>query len=450
VVESELTISGNEITGNSAAGVYISGRSGTISDSTVVLEDNTISDNSYEGVYISQVDNDSTLDIIGNTITSNGVDEEEGGDDYAGVYINNVFDSAVTFEDNIISDNAGPGVYLCSEGECSSSTLTFEGNTIENNNSSGIYLYYVYNSTVLVDGNNISDNFETGIYVYYIDEGEQEGPEEPGSSTLTIINNTVAGNGEGGDEQRTGIHLENVNAGSVMINFNAITDNDTGLFADDTELENGIDATNNWWGSASGPENEENESGEGDEVAGDVIFSPWLVALGLSGNNPIVGQITNSNDEAVGGDTGVKIKFEADGDNPAETATEEIDSDDQALYEVDIDGPNAGLTTVTGMALFANQDSTLTGELEVVGIVEEEEEEEDSGGASGGGGNGPISFGVAPKLGDTNGDAVVDIQDFNTLLTQWGLTGSNLSADFDRNGVVDILDLNILLVNWTT
>ena len=383
VSEGELTISGNEITGNSAAGVYISGRSGTISASTVMLENNTISDNSYEGVYISQVDNESTLDIIGNTITDNGVDEEDEGDDYAGVYINNVFDSAVTFEDNIVSDNAGPGVYLCSEGECSSSTLTFQGNMIEDNNSSGIYLYYVYNSTVLIDNNNISDNEDKGIYVNEIYEGQEE--EVPGESLLTITNNTIANNGN----EDTGIYLEEVEEGvEVAINFNAITGNGTGLFVDDVvdneeiEGEPGpVNATNNWWGDASGPENEENEGGEGDEAEGNVIFSPWLAALGLSGNNPIVGQITNSNDEAVGGDTGVKIKFEAEGDNPAETATEEIDSNDQALYEVDIDGPNAGLTTVTGMALFANQDSTLTSELEIIGI-EEEEEEDDGGGIS--------------------------------------------------------------------
>ncbi len=383
VFESILTISGNEVTGNSAAGVYISGNSGTISDSTVLLENNTISDNSYEGVYISQVDNESTLDFIGNTITDNGIDEEDEGDDYAGVYINNVFESMVTFEDNTISDNAGSGVYMCSEGDCSFSTLTFEGNTIEDNNIAGIYLYYVYNSTVLVDDNNISDNDETGIYVWNIDQGQEE-EEEPGSSTLTITNNTIAGNGEGGDE-RTGIHLANINGGLVMINFNAITDNDGGLYVGENDTENSVDATNNWWGDASGPANEENEDGEGDGVGGDVLFSPWLATLNLSGNNPVVGKIINSNGSAVGGDTGVKIKFEATGDNPAETATKDIESDDpddQALYEVDIDGPNAGLTTVTGMALFANRNSTLTGELEVVGIAEEEEEEENGGGGT--------------------------------------------------------------------
>src|SRR3989344_1290535 len=283
VSEGELTISGNEITGNSAAGVYISGRSGTISASTVVLENNTISDNSYEGVYTSQVDNESTLDIIGNTITDNGVDEEDEGDDYAGVYINNVFDSAVTFEDNIVSDNAGPGVYLCSEGECSSSTLTFQGNMIEDNNSSGIYLYYIYNGTVMIDGNNISDNEDKGIYVNEIYEGQEE--EVPGESLLTITNNTIANNGN----EDTGIYLEEVEEGvEVAINFNAITGNGTGLFVDDVvdneeiEGEPGpVNATNNWWGDASGPENEENEEGEGDEVEGNVIFSPWLAALGL-------------------------------------------------------------------------------------------------------------------------------------------------------------------------
>jgi hypothetical protein len=51
--------------------------------------------------------------------------------------------------------------------------------------------------------------------------------------------------------------------------------------------------------------------------------------------------------------------------------------------------------------------------------------------------------------GDATGDGKVDILDFNTLLIQWGKTGSSLAADFDMNGVVDIFDFNLLLINWT-
>ena len=69
--------------------------------------------------------------------------------------------------------------------------------------------------------------------------------------------------------------------------------------------------------------------------------------------------------------------------------------------------------------------------------------------ASGGGG-GSISPTVAPVLsGDLNHDGKVDILDFNQLLVQWGMRGSNLAADLNHDGKVDILDFNQLLVTWS-
>src|SRR3989344_634703 len=364
-------VTNNRIHDNDNEGVWIGGATNNIVSNNEIYRNST-----GVGLGAGGCDEECVGDVSGNEITGNFIHDNE--ELTSGIHVDeDTYFSDLTISNNEIANNSGYGIYLY---EVEDGTLTVSENEVTEN-STGLYIGYIYNGTVLIDGNNISDNFWTGIYINDIDEGEQEEPEEPGSSTLTITNNTVAGNGEGGDDIRTGIHLDSIEAGLVVINFNAITENDTGLFVDDTEFENGIDATNNWWGDASGPENEENEGGEGDEAEGNVIFSPWLATLSLSGNNPVVGQIINSDNEAVGGDTGVKIKFEAEGDNPAETATEEIDSDDQALYEVDIDGPNGGLTTVTGMALFANQDSTLTSELEIIGI-EEEEEEDDGGGIS--------------------------------------------------------------------
>jgi hypothetical protein len=47
--------------------------------------------------------------------------------------------------------------------------------------------------------------------------------------------------------------------------------------------------------------------------------------------------------------------------------------------------------------------------------------------------------------GDTNGDGVVDFLDLNAVLSQFGQTGSGLSADLDGDGDVDFLDLNTVL-----
>lgn len=72
-----------------------------------------------------------------------------------------------------------------------------------------------------------------------------------------------------------------------------------------------------------------------------------------------------------------------------------------------------------------------------------------SGGNSGGGYIAPTA--TAPIPGDTNGDGVVNILDFNTLITHWGqnVTNGATDGDFNGDGVVNILDFNILITNWT-
>ena len=59
-----------------------------------------------------------------------------------------------------------------------------------------------------------------------------------------------------------------------------------------------------------------------------------------------------------------------------------------------------------------------------------------------GGGSSSVAL---TKKGDSNGDGKVDLLDFNSLLIQWGKTGT---ADFDKSGTVDIFDFNLLLINW--
>jgi subtilisin family serine protease len=53
----------------------------------------------------------------------------------------------------------------------------------------------------------------------------------------------------------------------------------------------------------------------------------------------------------------------------------------------------------------------------------------------------------APALGDLNADGVVDLDDRDLFLTQWGLVHS--AADFDGSGLVNEADYNIMIANWT-
>jgi hypothetical protein len=47
-----------------------------------------------------------------------------------------------------------------------------------------------------------------------------------------------------------------------------------------------------------------------------------------------------------------------------------------------------------------------------------------------------------------NHDGTVDELDFSIMMSEWGQTGTNLSADLNKDGVVDELDFSILMANW--
>ena len=70
-----------------------------------------------------------------------------------------------------------------------------------------------------------------------------------------------------------------------------------------------------------------------------------------------------------------------------------------------------------------------------------------SGGGGGGGAGGGSS---APAVsGDANGDSLVNVLDFNTLIVHWNESGSGVSGVLNSDSLVDIFDFNILIINWT-
>ena len=71
---------------------------------------------------------------------------------------------------------------------------------------------------------------------------------------------------------------------------------------------------------------------------------------------------------------------------------------------------------------------------------------------SGGGGGGgsytpPSTLSNEAKKADTNNDNKIDVLDFNTLMVNWGNTGTNV-ADFNGDSHVDIFDFNYLMIHW--
>ena len=85
-----------------------------------------------------------------------------------------------------------------------------------------------------------------------------------------IENNIIA-------ENQTGI-LVQASTRKAKISNNAIFQNKFGAQGINSANPalGAIDAKNNWWGDASGPQNENNPSGKGNSAIGQVSFDPWL------------------------------------------------------------------------------------------------------------------------------------------------------------------------------
>ncbi|MEK9151120.1 MAG: hypothetical protein AAB547_00640 [Patescibacteria group bacterium] len=75
--------------------------------------------------------------------------------------------------------------------------------------------------------------------------------------------------------------------GSVVMRDNSIHGNTGYGVYNLSPVRTVIDATNNWWGDASGPRHPSNPQGIGDAVTNYVFFDPWL------GNDPLLGCIVN-------------------------------------------------------------------------------------------------------------------------------------------------------------
>lgn len=195
----------------------------------------------------------------------------------AGLYLersNTVIESCLIY--NNVSGSTGGGIYCFSDFGPYYPIIRYNtiinnaanGNTNLMNGAGGIALQKVGGTVI---GNLIEDNTANyhngGIGVMSMG----------GVYNVTIQDNIIRNN------DSIGIDMRYCGAANTHINNNQITGHQYGLVY--TYFTNGVmDATNNWWGSASGPYHPTlNPSGTGDEVKDTVKsaihsidFDPWL------------------------------------------------------------------------------------------------------------------------------------------------------------------------------
>ena len=225
-------------------GVIRNGKNGVVlvnSNTSFTMSGGFIKDNFYCGIFFMQECINSTLDISGGTIESNGNHGIEvfasnnnlnisggniSGHAFYGVWI--ILDgNLLTMSGGTIAENGVNGVVLT--GECNSFTMT--GGNISLNEENGVVLAGDVNTFTMADGN-ISENGSTGITLWGND------------CIVTINSGFISGNadgiGDGGDKN------------SITINGGSFKENNSGIIiwgeGGSLEITNGIFNDNEWVG----------------------------------------------------------------------------------------------------------------------------------------------------------------------------------------------------------
>jgi len=176
-----------------------------------------------------------------------------------------------TLKDNICSYNVN-GIAL----RLSSHRNKIINNTCTNNERSGIEIEHS-------DYNEISHNIfsinSNGINIMMIDSN----PDNDWNSIAQWDFAMDKFKDDVEEREARGIQIESENSAGTEIHWNIIEENSD--FGINSDISADVDATDNWWGDASGPFNpNENPTGKGNEIQakgeGTVIFEPWLESSG--------------------------------------------------------------------------------------------------------------------------------------------------------------------------
>jgi len=247
--DSEVTVTGNHISGWSRGGIGIQGDFGTNGkgpspDPTALVTGNTVlgpgmdEDVTWAPNGI-QFGYGAAGEVTGNEVSGCGWP----GPEWSGSGIIIVCTDGVLVEANEVTGNetgiAVLGWMWESHGATDNDTV-IRGNWVEGN-TYGISLQDKAVDT-LIQGNHVLANLENGIGLcnFY---------GNPPTGTV-ITGNVIAGNNPSGAEDRGGLWVD-----------------------EDVPT---VNAGGNWWGHATGPQHETlNPEGQGDRVIGDVDFGPW-------------------------------------------------------------------------------------------------------------------------------------------------------------------------------
>lgn len=262
---SDVTISGNDVSGYARCGIGVNGDGGVLDDPRAIIMGNTVTGPGMDehvtwapnGIQIGW---GATGEISRNYVSGNGWPGEKWTGSGILVYASN----NIKVANNTIKQNQ-TGIIVGGENGGANGNQVY-GNTVDNN-TYGISIQDKSVNTTIKD-NTVKNNTCDGIDIcsFY---------GNPPTGTV-IQDNIITGNNTGDNVDGAGIWIgESVDGTKVTINHNEITGNNRfGILNTNTTCN--IDATCNWWGAASGPYHATtNPEGTGNAVSDNVLYYPW-------------------------------------------------------------------------------------------------------------------------------------------------------------------------------
>jgi parallel beta-helix repeat protein len=218
--------------------------------------------------------------------TTDGLGNFDGGSNgpFYSLSLNNIVEENDIQNSVLIGGQGGQGIYL--DAACEDNEFLY--NTISNNQAIGYYAWKASNNTIT--GNLIQNNADQGLQLqgssgntitYNTVSGSQQGfwmrsPAEDVADNI-ITDNTITGNDVGlklEDDYSTNDWPGKIKDNTIS--YNQIYGNTTfGLQVVNVEPGTLVDATNNWWGSNTGPTYAGNPCGTGNSVSDNVLYDCW-------------------------------------------------------------------------------------------------------------------------------------------------------------------------------
>ena len=270
-----------------------------------------------------------------------GVRATAGGDPVE--IINNVVEGD---SDNSAEEDSNFGIYVANDDATDVDNVEIRDNTVSDF-SVGVQITVDQDQTVegiTVEDGNVIENNGYGVFISSFGDGAEggDGPQDITIQGNTIQDNTAGENDESGvfvpsgNEEFFGAEKNDIDLSGITITSNNLINN--GVQAVDSSGSSTLDATENWWGTASGPFTAETTASDpSGYVEGNVDVTPWL------------------NDEAGDGEPTATAFFAgAAEDEYFESITAAVDAADGS------ESIKVGVDTVTESVKMDTQDVTLT------------------------------------------------------------------------------------------